>query len=94
MFLPNKIIKNNKLNYPQKNVGLAHGIKTMKPCAMPSKQPMVLLYMVQEGLANGFKTMCKALHMVLKPWGNVVMFVSNKIKNNNKYYMSAINNIK
>ena len=25
MFLPNKIIKNNKLNYLQKNVGLAHG---------------------------------------------------------------------
>ena len=33
MFLPNKIIKNKNLNYPQKNVG-------------PSKQPMVLLYMV------------------------------------------------
>ena len=31
MFLPNKIIKNKKLNYPQKNVGLlcAHGFKTM-----------------------------------------------------------------
>ena len=46
MFLPNKIIKNNKLNYPQKNVGLAHGFKTMclilKPCAY------------------GFKTICKA----------------------------------
>ena len=28
MFLSNKIIKNNKLKYPQKNVGLAH-----KPCA-------------------------------------------------------------
>ena len=27
MFLPNKIIKINKLNYPQKNVGLAHGCK-------------------------------------------------------------------
>ena len=27
MFLSNKIIKNKKLNYPQKNVGLAH-----KPC--------------------------------------------------------------
>ena len=27
MFLPNKIIKNKKLNYPQKNVGLAHGLK-------------------------------------------------------------------
>ena len=32
--------------------------------------------------------------MVLKPWGNVVMLVHNKIKNNNKYYMWAINNIK
>ena len=29
MFLPIKIIKINKLNYPQKNVGLAHGFKTM-----------------------------------------------------------------
>ena len=29
MFLPNKIIKNNKLNYSQKNVGLAHGFKTI-----------------------------------------------------------------
>ena len=29
MFLPNKIIKNKNLNYPQKNVGLAHGFKTM-----------------------------------------------------------------
>ena len=28
MFLPKKIIINKKLNYPQKNVGLAH-----KPCA-------------------------------------------------------------
>ena len=32
----------------------------LKPCASPPKQPMVLLYMVQEGLANGFRTMCKA----------------------------------
>ena len=29
MFLPNKIIINKKFNYPQKNVGLAHGFKTM-----------------------------------------------------------------
>ena len=52
----------------------------------------------------------RALHMVLKRcarppkqpmvvggpcvWGNVVMLVHNKIKNNNKYYMWAINNIK
>ena len=28
------------------------------------------------------------------PWGDVVMFFSNKIKNNKKYYMLAINNIK
>ena len=57
MFLPNKIIKNKKLNYPHKNVDLTHDFKTMcmglklcehcfKPCARPSKQPMVLLYMV------------------------------------------------
>ena len=31
----------------------------LKPCARPPKKPMVLLYMVYEGLANGFKTMCK-----------------------------------
>ena len=29
MFLPKKIIKNKKVNYPKKNVGLAHGFKTM-----------------------------------------------------------------
>ena len=29
----------------------------LKSCGRPPKQPMVLLYMVQEGLANGFKTM-------------------------------------
>ena len=29
MLLPNKIIKNKKLNYPQKNGGLTHGFKTM-----------------------------------------------------------------
>ena len=29
MFLPNKIIKNKEMNYPQKNVGLANGFKTM-----------------------------------------------------------------
>ena len=29
MFLPYKIIKNKNFNYPQKNVGLAHGFKTM-----------------------------------------------------------------
>ena len=44
MFLPNKIIKNNKLNYLQKNVGLAHGFKTM--C------------MVLKACPHGFKTMC------------------------------------
>ena len=50
MFLPNKIIKTKKLNYPQKNVGLV--LKNpwfyctwfrralqmvLKPCARPSK---------------------------------------------------------
>ena len=29
IFLPNKIIKNKKLNYPQKNVGFAHGFRAM-----------------------------------------------------------------
>ena len=56
-----------------------------KPFARPSKQPMFLLYMVQEGLPDGFKTICKALHMDLKTcMGNVVMFIPNKIKNNKK----------
>ena len=56
----------------------------LKLCARPPKQPMLLLYVVQEGLANHFNTMCKAL---LKPWvamgfktkygGDVVMFLSH-----------------
>ena len=54
MFLPNKIIKTKKLNYPQKkNVDLGHKPWfrrvfqiVLKPCAGPPKQPMVLLYMV------------------------------------------------
>ena len=41
MFLPHKIIKNKKLNYRKKNVG-----KVLKRGARPSKQPMVLLYIV------------------------------------------------
>ena len=57
MFLPNKIIKIRKWIIPQKMLAL-HMV--LKPCAMPSKQPMVLLYMVYEGFAHGFKTMCKA----------------------------------
>ena len=50
VFLPNKIIKNKKLNYPQKNVGLAHGNNrwfyctwfmralhmVLKPCVRPT----------------------------------------------------------
>ena len=52
MFLPNKIIKNKNLNYPKKMLAV-HMV--LKPCARPSKLPMVLLYMVY-----GFKTMCKA----------------------------------
>ena len=60
MFLPNKIIKNKKLNYLQKqNVGLVLNNPwfyctwfrralqmVLKPCARPPKQPMVLSYMV------------------------------------------------
>ena len=55
MFLPNKIIKNKKLNYPQKNVGLVLNNPwfyctwfrrafqmVLKPCARPPKQPMIL----------------------------------------------------
>ena len=30
MFLPNKIIKNKKLNYPKKIVALVHGLR--EPC--------------------------------------------------------------
>ena len=30
MFLPNKKIKNKNLNYPQKNVALAHCFKTLQ----------------------------------------------------------------
>ena len=77
----------------------------LKPCLRLRKQPMVLLYMIQEGLENGFKTMCKA--SLKNPWfqeglghgfktmygGDVVIFVPNKIKNNKKYYMSTINSI-
>ena len=29
----------------------------LKPGAKPPKQPMILLYMVQEGLTHGFKIM-------------------------------------
>ena len=29
MFLPKKIIKNKIVNYPQKNLGLAHGFKSI-----------------------------------------------------------------
>ena len=65
MFLPNKTIKSKNLiirkknvgqkKNTQKNIGLAGLHVVLKPCARPSKQPMVLLW----GLANGFKTMCK-----------------------------------
>ena len=44
MFLLNKIIKNNKMNYPKKKMLVMHTV--LKPCARPPKQPMVLLYMV------------------------------------------------
>ena len=52
MFLPNKIIKDKNSNYPKKNVGLAHGFKTMS-CAWFD---MVL----KPCHVHGFKTMCKA----------------------------------
>ena len=52
----------------------------LKPCARPSKQPMVV----------GGPCIWFLNHV----WGNVVMFVPNKIKNINKYHMLAINNIK
>ena len=44
MFLPNKIIKNKKLNYPQKTMLALHMV--LKPCARAPKHPMVLLHMV------------------------------------------------
>ena len=44
MFLPNKIIKNKKLKYRQKKMLALHMV--LKQCARPSKQLMVLLYMV------------------------------------------------
>ena len=43
-FLSKKIIKNKKMNYPQKKMFPLHIV--LKPCARPPKQPMVLLYMV------------------------------------------------
>ena len=58
MFLPNKIIKNKKIELFAKKMLALYMV--LKPCARPPKQPMVLLYMVYEGLANGLKTMCKA----------------------------------
>ena len=55
MLLANKIIKNKKLNYPQKNVGLTHGFKTNHV----------------QGVLNNPWFYCtwfrRALHMVLKP---------------------------
>ena len=52
----------------------------LRPCARPPKQPMVL----------GGPCIWFSNHL----WGDVVMLVHNKIKNNIKYYMLAINNIK
>ena len=54
MFLPNKIIKNKKLNYPQKEMFALHVV--LKPCAMPSKNPWFY--------CTWFS---RALQMVLKP---------------------------
>ena len=58
MFLPNKI---KKMNYPKKNVALAHCFKTMcmvlKQCATSSNNPWFYC-----------TWFTKALHMVLKPY--------------------------
>ena len=43
MFILNKIIKINKIDYRKKML-VVHMV--LKPCARPPKQPMVLLYMV------------------------------------------------
>ena len=56
----------------------------LKPCARPFKQPMVFVH----GLGG------PCIWFKKHVWGNVVMLVHNKIKNNNKYYTWAINNIK
>ena len=56
----------------------------LKPCATHPKQPMVLLYIVLESLANSFKTM----------YGRDVMFFPNKLKDNKKCYVLVINSIK
>ena len=55
MFLLNKIIKNKNIELSANKMLIVHMVLKPSP-----KQPMVLLYMVYEGLANGFKTMCKA----------------------------------
>ena len=60
MFLLNKIIKNKKIELSAKKIMVMHMV--FKSRVRPPKQPMVLLYMVDECLANGFKTMCKASH--------------------------------
>ena len=41
MFLPNKIIKNNKIELSTKTMLVVHMV--LKPCGRPPKQPMVLL---------------------------------------------------
>ena len=45
MFILNKIIKNNKIDYRKKKKMLVLHM-VLKPCASPPKNPMVLLYMV------------------------------------------------
>ena len=72
MFLLNKIIKNNKLNYPQKNVGLAHGFKTMYKAFQTTHGFTIHGYMVGGArplnnpwfYCTWFK---RALRMVLRP---------------------------
>ena len=83
MFLPNKIIKNKKLNYPQNFVGLVLNNPwfyctlfrralqmVLRPCARPPKQLMVL-----GGPCTWFQTMYGE---------DVVMFLPNKIIKNKK----------
>ena len=76
MFILNKIIKNKKIELSANKMLALQCLlnnpwfyctwfrralqMVLKPCTKPPKQPMVLLYMVYEGLVNGFKTMCKA----------------------------------
>ena len=66
----------------------------LRPCARLSKQPMIVgghcIWFQNHVWRNDMPCIWFKNHV----WGNDAMFVTNKIKNNKKYYMSAINNIK